>query len=226
MTNGLLPAVLSAGLIDSFNPCAITILLLFIGVLFGLRKSRQLILVMGFFYIAAIYITYLAIGLGLLKIVHLFGIPHFMAKAGAVIALMVGLISLKEYFFPNWKWPINLSISVASRQTISEWAFKATIPASIIVGFLVGVFEFPCSGAIYFATIGLLSAKATFFKGVIYLLLYNLMFVLPLVAVYLLATNRLITERMISWQESRGSLMKLVTGIFMLALAAVIFLIV
>lgn len=221
--NNLLPAVLTAGLIDSFNPCAITILLLFIAIMFGLHKSRKLILTMGFFYIAAIYIAYLAIGLGLLKVTFFFGTPHFMAKLGAIISLVVGIIALKEYFFPNWKWPINLRISIGSRQLISDWTYKATIPAALIVGFLVGICEFPCSGAIYVATIGLISAQATFARGVSYLLLYNLMFIVPLVVIYLLSSNRLVTEKIITWQESHGSLMKLIAGIFMIALGVLIF---
>lgn len=223
MINNLLWPVISAGLIDSINPCAITILLLFIAIMFGMHKSREKILVMGFFYIAAIYVTYLAIGLGLLKVTHLFGTPHFMGKLGAIISITVGIIALKEYFFPNWQWPINLRISIASRQLISDWTHKATIPAAIVVGFLVGVCEFPCSGAIYLATIGLISVKATFLKGVIYLLLYNVMFILPLAVIYLLATNRLVTEKMITWQESHGSLMKLVSGLFMVGLGIIIF---
>lgn len=220
--NTLLPLVLINGLIDSINPCAITVLLLFIGLMFSLQKSRQAILLMGFFYILSVYITYFLIGLGVLKIVHLFGVMHFMAYIGVSALLLVGLINLKDYFLPNFLPKINLRISLGSRQLISEWAFKASIPAIMVVGILVGVTEFPCSGAIYFAVLGLLSIKTTFWQGFIYLLLYNVMFILPLVVIYLVASNRLVVEKMINFSESLGRKSQLIMGLIMLALVILI----
>jgi len=217
-------AVIASGLIDSFNPCAITVLLLFIGLLFSLQKTRKLILAMGFFYILSVYITYLLIGMGILKLTIFFSTPHFMAYIGAVIALIFGLWNLKDYFFP--KLGPTLKISLGARQLISEWSFKGTIFAAIVVGFLVGMTEFPCSGAIYLAVVGLLSAKTTFWQGFSYLLVYNLMFVLPLILIYVFSNNRLIVEKMTFWQETKGYTMKLVLGITMIILGILIFVLV
>lgn len=222
MTNSLLLPVIGAGLIDSVNPCAITVLLLFIGLMFSLQKSRQAILVMGFFYILAVYITYFLIGLGFLKVVALFGIAHLMAYFGVAILLIIAIINLKDYFFPNFLPKINLRISLGARQLISEWAFKASIPAVIIVGFLVAITEFPCSGGVYFAILGLLSDKTSFWQGFAYLLLYNLIFVLPLIIIYLLTTNRMVAEKMINFWENLGRKSQLIMGIAMLGVAVLI----
>ncbi|WP_176235674.1 hypothetical protein [Candidatus Hakubella thermalkaliphila] len=55
---------------------------------------------MGGTYILAIYFTYLLIGLGILKTFLAFGPPHLMARIGAVLVILLGLINLKDYFFP------------------------------------------------------------------------------------------------------------------------------
>lgn len=218
----LLPMVLLNGLIDSFNPCAITILLLFIALTFTMMKERKLVLAMGVFYIASIYITYLLIGLGILQVTHLFGVPHLMGKIGAWLIIIAGVIGLKDYFFPKFLPWLNLRISLNNRQLISEWVYKASIPAAIVVGFLVGICEFPCSGAIYLATIGLLAIKATFWKGFLYLLLYNVMFILPLVIIYLVGTNRKVVEKMLFWQEKNAPMLRLITAVIMLVLGIII----
>lgn len=223
MINSLFLPVIGSGLIDSINPCAITILLLFIGLMFSLQKSRRSILIMGFFYIAAVYITYFLIGLGFLKVVVLFGIVHFFAYLSVAILIIIGLINLKDYFFPNFLSKINLRISLNSRQMISGWAFQASIPAAVAVGFLVAVTEFPCSGGVYFVVLGLLAAKATFYQGFLYLLIYNLMFVLPLIIIYIVTANRLVAEKMISFWENLGRRSQLIMGLIMIALAIVMF---
>lgn len=212
----LLPFVLVAGFLDSFNPCAIAVLLIFIALMFTLRKSRRTILVIGSTYILAVFLTYLAIGLGLLKMINLFGIPHLISLVAAWIVIAGGVWGLKEYFFPG-KFRI-FSIPLKARQTIANWAHRATIPAAAITGFLVGFFEFPCSGAIYVATISLLNAKATFLKGLLYLLLYNFMFVLPLIIIFAVTTNRMVAEKLINLDEKYSSQMRLATALIMMAI--------
>lgn len=220
-TNGpLLPFVLSAGFLDSFNPCAIAVLLIFIALLFTLRKKRLVIVSLGLVYIIAIYLTYLGIGLSLFKAIHLFGIPHLVTKIGAWIVIIVGIWGLKDSIFPG-KTNI-LTIPVKSRQLIASWATRATIPAAIVAGFLVGVTEFPCSGAVYVATLTLLAAKVTFAKGLLYLLLYNFMFVLPLIIILLVTTNRMITEKLINIDETNSGRIRIASALIMIAVGVVI----
>lgn len=216
----IFPAVLVAGLFDSLNPCAISIALLFIALMFTMQKSRSLILRIGFFYILSVYVTYFLIGIGILETyyrsINLFNISRYIVKGSAILVIIFGILNLKEYFFPHL--PFKLRMSVKVRHKISELAFKASIPAVILMGFLVGVAELPCSGSVYFAILGLLSVKVTFFIGVFYLLIYNLLFISPLILIFLLTTNRTITEKMINWQEREGRKMHLILAGFMMIL--------
>jgi cytochrome c biogenesis protein CcdA len=188
--------------------------------MYSLKKTHKTIMFFGFFYIAAIYITYFFIGLGLLRTLHLFNFPGLFATIGAWISITFGLLNLKEYFFPNSPLKIRMPLSV--RAKANQWAHKSTIPSAIVLGFLVGVSEFPCSGAVYLAILGYLRANETLLNGVLYLLIYNLMFVLPLILVYLVATNRVVTEKMINFQEKSGRKMHLVLAGVMIALGVII----
>ncbi len=218
--NVTLPLVLSTGLLDSFNPCAISLLLIYIALMFTLGKSRKEIMGFGLFYISAIYVTYFLIGLGLLRVFHLFGIPNLILQIGGWLAIIFGLLNLKEYYYPELPPHIKMPYSV--RQKANDIAYKASIPAAITLGVLVGITEFPCSGAVYLTILAYLQAQETFASGIFYLIVYNLMFVLPLIIIYLVASNRIIVEKIINKQEQMGRKMHLLLAGLMIVLGLVI----
>jgi cytochrome c biogenesis protein CcdA len=157
----------------------------------------------------------------MLNVLTLFGRPTIMAEIAASIAILFGILNIKEYFFPNLPFKIRMPLKV--RQLAGEWAHKATIPSAIILGVLVGITEFPCSGAVYIAILGYLHAKESFVSGILYLALYNLVFVAPLIAIFIAASNQIITEKMINWQEQMGRKMHLLLAAVMIALGVLIF---
>jgi cytochrome c-type biogenesis protein len=220
MTHSLLYLVITAGLLDSFNPCAIAILLIFIAMMLTLEKSRRTILILGTTYIVAVYLTYLAIGFGLLRAIHLFLIPRYFTQVVGWFLIGWGLWGFKDYFFP--KLPFRLSTSVKSRQIIAAWADKVTVPATLVMGFFVAIFGFPCTGGIYLATLALLSQKATYFKGAGYLLLYNLMFVMPLILIFVASTNRFVTEKIINWNEKNSPVFRLTISTITIIMGSVL----
>lgn len=215
----VLPVVVVSGLIDSFNPCAISLLLIYISMMFTLQKDRKEIFYFGLTYVISIYITYLLIGLGLLRAGTLFT-AYPISKAGAILVIFFGLLNIKEYFFPNAPFSIRIPIKV--RSLVSKYAYQATIASAVIVGILIGLYEFPCSGAIYLAVVSMLSSKTSFLTGLGYLLIYNLMFVLPLIAIFVAATNKITTEKYINLQEKHGRKLHLVLAIAMIVLGITI----
>lgn len=215
----LLPAVLVTGLVDSVNPCAFAVILLLIAFLFTLRQSRGRILQLGFIYIAMIFIVYFGIGLGLLRAVRLSSDPHFVARAGSWLLIGLGVINLLEYFFP--KFPIKLHMPSIAGDRTQALIKKATVPTTIAAGFLVGLCTFPCSGGIYVSIITLLNAKTTMSWGLVYLFLYNLVFVLPLVIILLSLGNRLIAKRWAGWEREHSLKIRLWYGLVMVAMGAI-----
>jgi len=212
--NNSLYLVITTGLLNSFNPCAIAILLIFIALMLTLKKSRRIIFILGLTYIIAVFLTDFAIGLGLLKAIEFFNIPLIFSKVIGGFLIFWGLWSLKDYFFP--KLPLRLSISLSGRQIIANFAEKISLPATAIMGFLVAIFGFPCTGGIYLATLTLLAAQETYLKGIFYLLIYNLMFVMPLIIIFAATTNRIVAEKLINLNEKNNPFLRLFIGLITL----------
>jgi cytochrome c biogenesis protein CcdA len=217
----LLPLVGVAALIDSINPCAFSILILTIAFLLGLGRLRSSILQIGVTYIVGIFLVYMLIGLGILQTLHLFDTPHFMAKVGATLLIALGLVSIATQFFPAF--PIKLRIPHAAHNRIATLMERGSLPSAFLLGGLVGVCEFPCTGGPYLMVLGLLHDRATHAAGVGYLMLYNLIFVLPLVIILLVSSDRSLLAKVEAWKKSSTRAMRLWGGNAMIALGLIIF---
>ena len=217
----LLPLVAVSALVDSVNPCAFSILLLTIAFLFSIGKMRSKILEIGSFYILGIFMVYMLIGLGILQTLHLFDTPHFMARVGAVLLILLGGINLINEFVPAF--PIKLRIPQAAHHKMAALMERGSIPAAFLLGGLVGLCEFPCTGGPYLMVLGLLHDTATFVPGLGYLFLYNLIFILPLALILILASRKALLEKVQSWQQQEKRKMRLGGGIIMVVLGVIVF---
>ena len=215
----LFPLVAISGFLDGLNPCAFAVLIFFVAFLFTLRRALKDILLVGFVYILAIYVAYLLIGLGLVHAFIFSGQEHLMAKISSWMLIVLGLINIKDYFWYG-KW-FSLSPKI-NTNFYKKWMHKITLPSVFVVGFLVGLCTFPCSGGIYVAIIGLLSAKTTYIKGLYYLLFYNLMFVLPLIITLFFITNRRVLGQISRWEDSHKRTLKLIMGMVMVLIGIII----
>jgi cytochrome c biogenesis protein CcdA len=214
-----LGTVVIAGLIDGINPCAFTVLLLFVTAMLStlqvnasadINAARARIVGLGSIYIASVFLTYLALGVGLLATSALFSRFHAPARVGALLAIGMGLWMLKDFCLPG------VGPQLAAPKIIGQWTVDAarrmTIPALIIGGFLIGLCTVPCSGAVYLAVLSLLSMQSSVLVGFAYLVLYNLMFILPLVALLIAASARPTLNRLAHWNLHHKEWMRLALG--------------
>lgn len=214
------PLVVIAAFLDSINPCAFSILLLTIAFLLSMGKLRSHILKIGGMYVFGIFTAYILIGLGITQALHLFNAPNFMGKLGAVLLIVLGLINLIKDLFPTF--PISIGIPSSAHRKMAQLMEKTSMPAAFLLGGLVGLCEFPCTGGPYLMILGLLHDRATFSSGLGYLFLYNLIFVLPLAVILFFASNKSLTERIDRWQRMERSRMKLWGGVVMVAFGILI----
>lgn len=213
-----LPAVLLAGVVDGINPCAFTVLLLFVTTLLAtlqageqnVNQVRARLLGMGSIYIAAILLTYLALGIGLLKTLDWFTGQHLPARFGALLAILFGLWMLKDFFLPDVGWRLQAPGRIG--QIARQSAKRATIPALITGGFLIGLCTVPCSGAVYLGVLSLLALQPTALLGYSYLVLYNVVFVLPLVVLLIAASARPTLNRLAHWNLQHKEWVRLALG--------------
>lgn len=214
----LLWLVIVSGFLNGLHPCAFAVLLFFLSFLFTLRRVRTHILGMGLMYILGIYLTYFLIGMGALKSIMLSDSPFFIGKVAGMLVIILGAINLLGVFFP--RFPIRLKIPASAHGAMKKYMEKASLPAAFLVGVLVGLCAFPCSGGIYVAVLGLLGAKVTFFTGVGYLALYNLMFIILLLAVLLLAANKKTLDKIADFEAGNSRWKRIAASLFMIILGA------
>lgn len=223
MSNGgawLLPLVLVSSLLDSVHPCSFSILLITIAFLFGLQMTREKILKLGGLYIAGIFTSYLLIGIGLLKVLHLFNTPHFMGKLGATLLIIFGIVNLLNRFFPNM--PIKLKMPSITHRPMAALMEKTSAVAAFGLGLLVGICQFPCMGGPYLMVIGLLHDQVTYATGFWYLFLYNVILIVPLALVLWVAADKLMVDKMQEWKLNNLARVRLIAGVAMIVLGALI----
>ena len=217
---GVLVAV--AALVDSVNPCAFSVLLITVAFLLSIGHTRGRILLFGGVYIAGIFLAYILIGLGILQAFAFFQIPNFIAKLTALLLIGIGAAELVHAFVP--RFPVHFTIPESVRGRIALLMDRRSLPAMLLIGMLVGVSEFPCTGGPYLVILSLLHASRTFLQGFWYLVFYNLIFVAPLVAALIVASNASLVERIRSWRKERALQSRVSTGIILVVLGFAIFL--
>ncbi|MBI2278533.1 MAG: hypothetical protein HYU81_00480 [Candidatus Brennerbacteria bacterium] len=217
----LMPLIVAAALVDSVNPCAFSVLLLTIAFLFSIGKLRSDALRIGGAYILGIFVAYTLIGLGILQTLSFFNIPHFMGKLGASLLILAGVLNLVNEFFP--RFPVKLKIPDAAHHTMARLLEKSSVPLTFLLGAFVGICEFPCTGGPYLAALGLLHDQTTYVSGLSYLILYNLIFVLPLIVILGIASNPALLDKVRAWQRKERSAMRWAGGVAMIGIGILMF---
>ncbi len=212
----LIPLVVVGGFLDGIHPCGFAVLLFFIAFLFSIKRTRAQILEMGWAYIVGVFLAYSLIGLGILKVFALFP-GHFMAKLGASLLLAVGTLNVLSVAGKKFGFDFRLP-GLAFAANVEDTVRKATIPAAFVAGFLVGLCAFPCVGGLYVAVLGLVSANSTFWEGMFYLVLYNVMFVMPLILALVFSSNEKVLEWIESVEQNHMNTFKMALGLGMVAL--------
>ena len=86
-----------------------------------------------------------------------------------ILVLFVGLLEFID--FVRYDKESIVKIPLAVKPMIENLIHKGTIPAMILLGIVVALFELPCTGGIYLAILTIMSVSKTF--GLFYLFIYN-----------------------------------------------------
>jgi len=109
-----------------------------------------------------------------------------------------------------------------SKPAMSRLMDRASFPAVFGLGFLVGICQFPCMGGPYLMVIGLLKDQVTYISGVGYLMLYNLLLIIPLVVVLYVAAQKTLVDKMQVWKRDHMDRVKLWAGIAMIIIGILV----
>ncbi len=210
--------VVVTALIDSINPCAIGVLILLVTVMLSHAKTRGKMLLYGFAYVGAVLLTYLIAGLGLLYALH--SIPlivtAILSMAISLILMTAGLIEVKDFFW--YGQGISLAIPPERAKQIHDYTKKISLPGVIFLGAFVAGVELPCTGAPYLAIITLLSQRFDL-TAFLLLVLYNIIFVLPLIAILAAVYLGVRITEIKKWKNANRAYMRLAIGLLLIFLA-------
>ena len=215
------PLVILCAGIASINPCGLAVLIILLLSIIALNTRRQVLMV-GIAFIASVFLFYFITGLGVLSFIHVSGtgISSFIATAAAAIAIVLGLVNIVDAAVR--KEGFLLAIPESKKPVLDRYIRTATLPAAVILGILVGIFELPCAGGIYLVILGLVSNSMTLAQGIPYLLLFNVIFVLPLIAILLVVVFGLPPERVNTWRLSNRRALRVAIGVVMVLVGIVI----
>jgi cytochrome c biogenesis protein CcdA len=129
-------------------------------------------------------------------------------------------VNIKDYFWYGRGFSLQMPQSQLSR--IADWTRKATLPTSAALGLFVGLLTFPCTGGIYLTIIGMITLSPMYLEGIAYLLIYNIITLLPSITLLYLASNRSVVKKLYDWTESKKRGMRLAAGLGMIAFGALI----
>lgn len=214
--------IIGAAFVDSINPCAIAVLLILLGALIATGDKKRA-LKAGIAFTVSIYLAYFLFGLGLFSALQITGISFWFFKAIGILAIIIGLANLKDFFWYG-AGGFVMEVPRSWRPKLKSILSNVTSPfGAFLTGFIVCLFELPCTGGPYIVILGLLAEKMTLFDSIPLLGLYNLVFVLPLItltlAIYFGFAN---TEKTNEWKEKNLRNLHLIAGIIMLVLGLAI----
>lgn len=198
-------AIIGAGLADGINPCAFAVIVFFVSFLAAYKYTKKEIIIVGTAYCASVFLAYLLMGLGAFH--ALYAMKGFRYVTWAVqwgtIGLCVIFLALSAYDFIIYqRTKKSEKMLLQLPKSYKEYIHKVMrfflkdkhssmwrlLLAAFAVGFVVSGVEAVCTGQVYLPTcvVILKEAGSQSWKAAEYLIMYNLMFVLPLVLVFVL----------------------------------------
>jgi cytochrome c biogenesis protein CcdA/arsenate reductase-like glutaredoxin family protein len=217
-TSPINPVVLIVAAIgEGLNPCGLLVLALLLVSLMA-TGTRKMVFFVGIAYICAFFIVRLLSGFAIFSVIQIPGIASAFTLVAAAIAIIAGVLQIKDGLSKEQK-PL-LSIPDSKKGLISSYMKEASILGGFIVGILVGIYGMACTAGIYISILGMLYKDLTY--GLLYLILYNFIVIIPLIAILFLVFFGLSPETVNAWREERKSLLRLMIGIIMVLMGIII----
>jgi hypothetical protein len=222
---GLVAFTLLIGLVDGFNPCAMWVLVFLLSVLVTVKDRRKIAAIAVTFVVVSglAYFTFMAAWLNLFLLV---GIARPLQVALGLLAIVVGVINVKDFF--AFKRGISLSIPESAkpgiydrvRQIVTARYISVAISLSVVLAVLVNIVEILCTAGLPALYTQILTVQQLpVWQNYAYLALYNLAYMFDDT---LMVSAFLITLSHRKMREAEGRWLKLVSGCVVLALGLII----
>lgn len=213
-------AVIGGALVDAINPCAFAVLIILIATILSKEYDRKKALLSGIAFSSSIFIAYFLIGIGLFTSLQTVGISRKFYFIVSILAVIIGVFNIKDYFW--YGKGILMEVPLKWRPKMKKIINNVTTPeGAFLIGFLVSLFLLPCTSGPYLVILGLLAVEENYFTGILYLLLYNLIFIFPMIVINLvLYKGMTTTDALENLRQKKLKILHLIAGIIMILLGA------
>ena len=213
--------------LDAFNPCAFFVLFFLLSLIVHL-KSRARMMIIGTTFVLCSGIMYFLFMSAWLNLFLITEQLIFITSAAGLIAIIFGLLNIKDYFF--FKQGVSLSLSDSARSKLfarmkvltQSGSWSTMILATIILAIAANSYELLCTAGlpmVYTRVLTLNELSNT--QYYLYLAFYNVIYIIPLFLIVVLFTFTLGSKKL---SEQEGRLLKLLSGSMMLGLGTILLL--
>jgi cytochrome c biogenesis protein CcdA/glutaredoxin len=239
-------AILLAGLVEGLNPCALATLIFFISYLTMVGRKRKEIFMAGMGFSASSLVTHLLLGFGILSFIQYLSFFSLFSRVVYLItfifSLFLGIFSLYDYLQLKKGRPSKMTLQVPNflkkrihhiiRARSSEFDRNEETQSArlliiaIFIGFIVTLLQSTCTSQVYLPTLLFVTNIPSLRESAtLYLILYNLIYILPLLAIFGIVYWGVTSEQLSFFLQRRTSTIKLCTALFFFALAGILIII-
>jgi glutaredoxin len=209
------------GLADGINPCMFSVLLILLAYLLSFSYPQKA-LKSGILFSFSVFLIYFILMLGIYFGLSLFQ-DNFLPFVTpikiflGIILFLFGALMVRDFFFKKPGEKVSFAIPDFAHSIIKKLVSFSSYPGVIFLALFSSLVELPCTFALPLGFVAILSEK-----GVVpyfYLILYNLLFILPLLFIVgLIVFGFSKIEKVEQWKEKTNTLMRLISGILLLIL--------
>jgi len=209
--------LISAAFVDAMNPCALAVLILLLATVIA-AKGKNSALVAGLLFSLAIFISYFLMGYGAYRAISSYSLPKYLSLGVGLFSILIGLANLKDVFWFG-KYFV-MEVPMGWRPRMQKILRSVSSPLGAFgAGFLVSLFLVPCASGPYLSILGLMATKGYTTGTISLLMLYNLVFVSPMLiitfAMYFFDTRM---GKLETWRTKYNWLLHLIAGIVMVGI--------
>lgn len=225
---------ITLALADSVNPCALAVLfMILVSIMMYNPKKKSKILLSGLAFVASVFIMYFFYGAIIITLLTklsqtLASWSLYVYKFFGLFAIILGVLSIKD-FISYKPGTLGTEMPLMLRPKVKKIISKVTSPkGAFTTGIFVTLFLLPCTIGPYIVFGNLisqsittsLSEKITLITQIApYLLVYNLIFILPMLVVTFLVYFGITTiNKAQNWKEENIRILHLIAGIILLVL--------
>jgi len=209
-----LATITGLALVDSVNPCTIAVMALLLSAIL-ITKGRKDAILAGMLFTATIYVMYLLYGLGILTAIYALGLGDILR---IILKVLLAIMIISEFsavirYAPGLR---SMEMPMSFRPIAKKATQSVENPwMAIPVAALCSVLLLPCSSGPYVSAILLLANSNV--EKIVYMLYYNLLFVLPMIAIVLLVGWGTKPEKVMEWRNKHIKTLHLIAGVLLLA---------